>query len=622
MTISLRSGQHSGQFQPPNPVLVVPYPDNVAVGDIMWVFFDCLAGGNTCTTPTGWTKVVNGFDGNNVNLWAFAKVATSGDVVTAGSPSRSTTFTLDSEFTTDWVSAAWDGSGGAAIGTGTFNVKGVSGIVNDWQATGLTITNAGSTLIVWVGASSGSDQPLVDAAMTQRNVGTNPNPLLMDQTGVGSGATGTRGAGITGGNFVSATQAIMVSIEASGGGGGGTNTPMTLTATITQTTSRARGVGRPRSANEAQTASMVKGSGSLKTLTATITQTASRLRNPGKLLTKTHTQSTGAAPATAAAVTIATATQTQTPSRVRALAPVAKTATNAQTATRTRALSPIAKTATNAQTASLIKGQGFLKTLTATITQTASRARAIGIARAVTQVQTIVRALALARALLTTQSQLSAIAKALAKGSSATQTQTASLAKGAGHLLTFSATITQTPSRARAVQRLLSAIATQTLTRTRAMAKALAVVETQTPSSQQDQSGGGAHSLTLTATVVQTAALARAISRQLSATNAQTPSRLRQLARLFTATQTQTPTVSKGRGFFVTLAVVALQIATRVTNVGLTRFAAQTHALDVQQEVEGGVVVPVIVPASPAYCSALIDMRDELYQSARIDLRT
>lgn len=418
-----------------------------------------------------------------------------------------------------------------------------------------------------------------------------------------------------------------------GSGGGGTNTPVTISATQAQTVSFSRGAGRGRNT-----------------------------------------------------------TQVQTPTRTRAAARP-RNATAVQTATRLRAVAPIAKSVTNAQTGSMTKGQGYFKTLTATIAQTVVLSRALGVRRSLTQTQTLVRAVAIARALSAVETQSKAIARAIATRRAVTGAQAASLAKATNRLLTLTVTITQTAGRSRALGRALAVTANQTLTRVRALAKALNVTNAETPSVQVVPSSGAInYPMTLSATVSQTIALARACARPLSTLQSQsitrqraltlgaksasqtqvasavkgqgyfktltatiaqaasrvrgvgiarsatfsqaastwraygvtrtananqTASRERALAVAKSANQTQTLTFTKGRGLFVTIAVVAIQIATAVKRVGLTRFGTQTQTRGLQVEVIAGGLIPT--PALVAYCSAVIDCTDAQYTSEIVD---
>ncbi len=218
MSISPKAGIQVGTITTANPV-VIPYPDNVAVGDALIFYLRCLAGGATCTAADGTLSLTasNTATGTGApNEWVWTKIAAAGDVVTGGSPSRTSSFTLDTNFTTDYISSAYDGSGGVAIGASSSVHN--SGFVNAWIGDAVVAGAAGSTLIAYVVTNSGGDIVATDAAMTLATVSTNPG--MQFQTGVGAGSTGTRGAAITSG-FTSGVTTVMILIEPSGGGGGG-----------------------------------------------------------------------------------------------------------------------------------------------------------------------------------------------------------------------------------------------------------------------------------------------------------------------------------------------------------------------------------------------------------------
>jgi hypothetical protein len=140
-------------------------------------------------------------------------------------------------------------------------------------------------------------------------------------------------------------------------------------------------------------------------------------------------------------------------------------ANQTQTALVSKAISKGALTKTQVQTASLVKGQGFLKTLSATVTQTLTRLRSVG------------------------------------KKAAATQTQTTSAGPSVAMGVGVSAAQTQTPTRARALGAPKTGTETQTATRLRLVSPAAkSVINTQTPSLTKGQG----YLKTLTVTIVQT----------------------------------------------------------------------------------------------------------------------
>jgi predicted GNAT family acetyltransferase len=572
-------------------------PVGLAVGDIMvarlWVFENDFTSSTAGTTAasSGWnpelrTDWAGGGPANSSTQFILSKVATSGDVAASNFTFN---FTLISGGTAHSVTCWCDLSawipGDTTTPISVTEVSANTGTGTAAAGTSVTSTRGGVAL-AFTSSSTGARSSGVPA--TWSAMGYSPydgNVYTEFKTVAASGSTGT--ASSTYGTSQNWLVQIIVIQEA--GGGGGTDTPMTIDVTQTQTIVRLRGVGliksitnsqtlvrlrailRTLTATETQTPSMTKGQGFLKLLSAVVTQTMVRLRSVGQVRSATETQTTGTTPTKAV-----TETFTQTLTRQRALAPIAKNVIETQTPTRLRALSPIAKSAIETQTPSMAKGQGYLKTATATAVQTVVYIRALGLVRSATSAQTLFTARALVRTLVAIQAQTAVANRALAKGLLVTDSQAATMFRSAVRLLSL--TTTQTPTYSRAAAKVLSALSTQTLDRTRALARALNVNEAQTPSVDAQQSGGGSQSMTLTADAIQTVSLVRAIARSLLTTETQTAIRERALALPNrSTTNTQTPSMVKGQGFFKTLTAITTQTLVAIRNVGASKSSTSSQ---------------------------------------------
>lgn len=294
--------------------------------------------------------------------------------------------------------------------------------------------------------------------------------------------------------------------------------PLTKSVTQTQTPSRIRGVGKPISATQAQTPSLASRA-LTRALLVVATQVLTVTRALARALSVTETQTPTAGVAQSgggAHFMTLSATVTQTVSLVRAIGR-SVTTTQTQTPTRLRLVARTPITVTQTQTPSITKGQGFFKTLTATVVQTPARVRSLGLARAVTQVQALVMGRLIGKPVSATQTQTPTRIRALPRAIATTTTQTPSVTKGQGFFKTLTATVTQTASRtrelglarsatqmqigtvARALGLVRSVVQLQVLSSIRNVARSLLGLSTQTPSQQHGQ----AHFLTLSTTQVQ-----------------------------------------------------------------------------------------------------------------------
>jgi predicted GNAT family acetyltransferase len=236
-----------------------------------------------------------------------------------------------------------------------------------------------------------------------------------------------------------------------------------LSAVETQSKALARAITTGRAVTGAQSASLTKAADRLHA--ATQTQTASRSRALARALSVTAAQTLVRVRALAKALSV---TNSETPSvqvvpsgggpinyPMTLNATVAQTialaracarplsALQSQSITRSRVLALLAKSATQTQAPSLVKGQGYFKTLTSTAVQTAARVLGLGVARGATQTQaaTATRGFAATRTAIATQ--IANAARALGIRKAANQTQTPTLAKGRGFFVTLAAVAIQ-----------------------------------------------------------------------------------------------------------------------------------------------------------------------------------
>lgn len=302
--------------------------------------------------------------------------------------------------------------------------------------------------------------------------------------------------------------------------------PVAKSATVTATPSRLRDLARAISATVSQTASMIKGQGFFRTLSATQTQTASRVRELGIVRAATQTQTQTVARAVGRAFTYVA---TQTLTRVRAVARVlsgvntetpsadvaqgsgsmtvsvvvTQTVTTVralgravltgqvQTPTRLRAVSKVAIAATQTQTPSVIKGQGYFRNFSATVTQVPARVLSAGVARLAAIAQSLATRRDIGRSAATTQTQTPSRQRDLARAASADATQTPTMVKGQGFFMTVAATVVQTPARAISLGLARLATAVQSFVVTRLLGRRLTATQHQTPSVTKEVESDG-----------------------------------------------------------------------------------------------------------------------------------